>query len=85
VRACLQVDGAAGGEVTAGPRPLGARSEHLLGERREDHVDHGHLQRPADEAAAKRVGREVANAMGLHSRLLEQPPVDRELPVCRIL
>ena len=31
------------------------------------------------------VGRELAHAVGLHPRLLEQPPVDGELPVDRVV
>ncbi len=39
----------------------------------------------ADEPAAQRVGREVADAVGFHPRLFEQPPVDGELPVGRVV
>ena len=77
----LQVDGRARGEV-ARQRPTGGRElEHLSGEGGEDHVRDRRLQRAADEPAAQRVGRELAHAVRLHPRLLEQPPVDRELPV----
>ena len=65
----------------AGTEP---RGEQLLGECGEDHVDHRRLQRPADEPAAQRVCGELAHAVGLHPRLLEQPPVDRELPIGRV-
>jgi len=43
------------------------------------------LERAPDESAAQRAGREVADAVGFHPRLLEQPPVDRELPVGRLI
>ncbi len=65
--------------------PAGAAVSSLFGERGQDHVDDGSLQSAADEPAAERVGRELADAVGLHPRLLEQPPVDRELPVGGVL
>lgn len=43
------------------------------------------LQRVADEPAARAVGWELADAVGLHARLFEQPPVDGELPVVRVV
>ncbi len=81
VGAGLQVDGRARGEIACQRLAAGRELEHLLGEGGEDHVRDRRLQRPADEPAAQRVGRELAHAVGLHPRLLEQPPVDRELPV----
>ena len=76
-----QVDRRARGEV-ARQRPTGGRElEHVSGECGEDHVRDRRLQRAADEPAAQRVGRELAHAVRLHPRLLEQPPVDRALPV----
>ncbi len=82
VGAGLQVDGRAGGEVARQRLARNGRElEHLLGEGGQDHVRDSRLQRPADEPAAQRVGRELADAVGLHPRLFEQPPVDRELPV----
>ena len=81
----LQVDGRAGGEIP-GERPTGGRQlDHLRGERGQDHVGDGRLQRATDEPAARALGWELAHAVGLHPRLLEQPPVDSELPVGRIV
>ena len=77
VGAGLQVDGRPCGEIACQRPAAGRELEHLLGEGREDHVRNGRLQRAADEPPAERVGRELAHAMGLHPRLLEQPPVDR--------
>ena len=81
VGAGLQVDGRARGEVARQRLTSGRELEHLSGEGGEDHVGDRRLQRAADEPAAQRVGRELAHAVGLHPRLFEQPPVDRELPV----
>ena len=81
----LQVDGRAGGEVARQRLARNRRGHHLLGERGQDHVDDSRLQRAADEPAAQRVGRELADAVGFHPRLFEQPPVDRELPVGRVV
>ena len=81
---CEQVDGGPGGEVPR-QRSAGRRErEHLRGEGRQDHVSDGRPQRPADEPATQQVGRELPYAVGLHPRLLEQPAVDRELPLDRI-
>jgi hypothetical protein len=85
VGAGLEVDGAAGGEVAARRGARSESGEHLLGEGGQDHVDDGGLQRPPDEPATYRAGWKVANPVGLHPRLLEQPAVDRELPVGRVL
>ena len=83
VGARVQVDVRARGEVPAhtGTEHAG---EQLLGECGQDHVDHRGLQRAADEPAAQRVGRELAHAVGLHPRLLEQPPVNGQLPFVRV-
>ena len=81
----LQVDGRARGEVARQRLTGGRELEHLSGECGEDHVGDRRLQRAADEPAAQRVGRELAHAVGLHPRLLEQPPVDRQLPVVRVV
>jgi hypothetical protein len=84
VGARLQVHVRARGEVPAHTGTEHA-SEQLLGESGQDHVNYRGLQRAADEPAAQRVGRELAHAVRLHPRLLEQPPVDGELPVVRVL
>ena len=85
VGARLQVDGRAPGHVARQRLAGGRELEQLPGERGQDHVDDRRLQRAADEPAAQRVGRELADAVGFHARLLEQPPVDRELPVGRVV
>ena len=84
VRAGLQVDGRAAGEVARQRLPRNCRGHHLLGERGQDHVGDSHLQRATDEPATQRVGRELADAVGFHARLFEQPTVDGELPVGRV-
>jgi hypothetical protein len=85
VGAGLQVDARASGEI-ARHRQAGDRgAHHLLCERGQDHVDDGRLECAADEPAAERLRRELADAVGLHPRLLEQPPVNRELPVSGIV
>ena len=68
-----------------GAAPAAEAREHLFRERGQDHVDDCGLQRSPDEPAAQRVGWEVADPVRFHPRLLEQPPVDRELPVGRVL
>ena len=65
--------------------PAVAAVEQLAGERGQDHVDHGGFERAADEPAADGAGRVLADAVGFHARLFEQPAVDRELPVGRVL
>ena len=84
VGAGLQVHARAAGDV-AGQRPAGGGcGEQLGGERGQDHVDHGCFERAADEPAADRGGRVLADPVGFHARLFEQPPVDRQLPVGRV-
>ena len=68
-----------------GAAPAAQAREDLFRERGQDHVDDCGLQRSPDEPAAQRVGWEVADPVRFHPRLLEQPPVDRELPVARVL
>jgi len=81
VGARLQVHGCAPGQV-AGHRPAGdRRGEQLGGEGGQDHVRHGRLQCPAEEPAAERCRQVLADPVGLHAGLFEQPSVDRELPV----
>jgi hypothetical protein len=80
----LQVDGRTGGEVTRQRLARNRPGHHLLGERGQDHVDDRGLQRTTDEPPAQRVGRELADAVGFHPRLFEQPTVDRELPTGRV-
>jgi hypothetical protein len=85
VSAGPQVDARASGEI-ARHRQAGDRGAHyLLGERGQDHVGHGCLKGAADEPAAERVGRKLADTVGLHPRLFKQPPVDGELPVVRVV
>jgi hypothetical protein len=80
----LQVHGGAPGHV-ARERPAGQpRGEELVCERGQDHVDDGRFERVANEPSAQRAGRVLADAVGLHARLLEQSPVDRELPLDRV-
>ena len=57
----------------------------LPGETRHDHVGDCGAQRGAHEAPARAVGREVAAAVRLHARLLEQRPVARQLPLHRVV
>ncbi len=85
VGAGLQVDGRAAGEVARQRLARNCRGHHLRGERGQDHVGHGCLQRAADEPAAQGLRREVAHAVRLHPRLLEQPPVDGELPIVLVV
>ena len=80
-----QVDARARGEVACQRLTGGRERAHLSGERRQDHVRDRRLQRTADEPTAQRAGRELADAVRLHPRLFEQPPVDRELPVRRVV
>ena len=81
VGACLQVHGRAAGRV-ARQRPAGDRfGDELFGEGGEDHVGDGHLERVADEPSGQGAGRVLAHAVGFHARLLDQPPVDSELPL----
>ena len=54
-------------------------------ERGQDHVDDGCFECVADEPPAQRAGGVLADAVGFHPRLLEQPPVDRELPLVRVV
>ena len=75
VRAGLQVDAGARGRVAR----AGARGEDAGDER----VGDGGAERAGDEAPAHAGGRVLADAVGLHPRLLEQPPVARELRVAR--
>ena len=85
VGARLQIHGGAPGHV-ARERPAGhRRGEELARERGQDHVDDGRLERVADEPSAQRAGRVLADAVGFHARLLEQPPVDRELPLVGVV
>jgi hypothetical protein len=81
VAAGLQVDGGAAGHVAA-HRPAGNRRRcHLLAEGGDDHVDHGGLQRARHEPPADARERVLADAVGLHPGLLEQPPVVGQLPL----
>ena len=66
-------------------RPAIAGGEELVRERGQDHVDDGCFERVADEPSAQRAGRVLADAVGFHARLLEQSPVDRELPLDRVV
>ena len=85
VGAGVQIDGRAGGEIPGERLTGGGQVDHLLDERGQDHVDDGGLQSAADEPAARALGWELAHAVGLHPRLLEQPPVAGELPVDRVV
>ena len=85
VGARLQVDGRAAGHVARQWRPGDRLGEEVFGERGHDHVGHGRLQRVADEPSAERAVGVLADAVGFHARLLEQPPVDGELPLDRVL
>ena len=85
VGAGLQVDARASGEIARHRQAGDCGARDLLGERGQDHVGHGCLEGPADEPAAERVARELADAVGFHPRLFEQPPVDRKLPVRRVV
>ena len=81
----LQVHGGAPGHV-ARERPAGhRRGEELVGERGQDHVGDRRLERVADEPSAQRAGRVLADAVGFHARLLEQPPVDGELTLVGVV
>ncbi len=79
--ASREIDGRARGEIASDRLAGQCGNDQLLGEGGQDHVDHRRLQRAADEPAAERAGWELARAVGLHPWLLEQPPVDGELPV----
>ena len=81
----LQVHARAAGHVAGQRAAGGGRFEQLPGERGQDHVDHGGFERAADEPAADGAGRVLVDAVGFHARLFEQPAVDRELPVGRVL
>ena len=85
VGARLEVHSAAGCKVAARRDACCHARDHLFRERGQDHVDDCSLQRSPDEPAAQRVGREVADPVRFHPRLLEQSPVHRELPVARVL
>ena len=85
VGAGLQVDGGAAGDVAGERLAGGGGGEHLRGEGGQDHVGHRRLKGAAHEPSAHRVGREVADAVGLHARLLEQPAVGGELAVGGVL
>jgi hypothetical protein len=84
VGARLQVHARAAGHVAGQRAAGGGRSEQLAGERGQDHVDHGGFERAADEPAADGAGRVLADPVGFHARLFEQPAVDRKLPVRRV-
>ena len=81
----LQVHARAAGHVAGQLAAGGDGREQLAGERGQDHVDHGGFERAAEEPAANGAGRVLADAVGFHARLFEQPAVDRELPVGRVL
>ena len=85
VGARLQVHGRAAGHVARRWRPGDRLGEELLGERGQDHVGHGRGEGVADEPSAERAVGVLADAVGFHARLLEQPPVDGELPLDRVL
>ena len=85
VGARLQVHGRAAGHVARRWRPGDRLGEELLGERGEDHVGHGRGEGVADEPSAECAVGVLADAVGFHARLLEQPPVDGELPLDRVL
>ena len=86
VGARLQVHGRAAGHV-AGQRPAGGRRGRAAAPANAGRITSidGGFERAADEPAAERAGRVLADAVGFHARLLEQPPVDRELPVVRVV
>ena len=80
-----QIHGRAPGHV-ARERPAGHRcGEDFVRERGQDHVDDGCFECVADEPSAERAGRVLADAVGFHARLLEQSPVDGELPLGRVV
>ena len=54
-------------------------------ERGQDHVDDGCFERLSNEPPAQRSCGVLADAVGFHARLLEQPPVDGELPLGRVV
>jgi len=67
-------------------RPPGERGvRDLAGEHGYDHVGDRGRQCGTHEAPASAVGRELAAAVGLHARLLQQRAVERELKLDRIL
>ena len=85
VGAGLQVDGGAAGHVARERSAGRRRGEELAGEHGEDHVDDRRSERVAHEPPTERAGRVLADAVGFHARLLEQPPVDRELTIVGVL
>ena len=83
--ASLQVHGRAAGHV-ARQCPAGRRrGEELAGEHGEDHVGDRRSERVAHEPPAERGGRVLADAVGFHARLLEQPSVGRQLAIVGVL
>ena len=85
VGAGLQVHGRAAGHVARERSAGRRRGEELVGERGEDHVGDRRSERVAHEPSAERAGRVLADAVGFHARLLEQPSVDRELTIVGVL
>ena len=65
--------------------PAIAAATSSCGERGQDHVDDRRFERVANEPSAQRSGRVLADAVGFHARLLEQSPVDRELPLIGVV
>ena len=84
VGARLQIRGRAPGHVACERSPCYSCCEELFGEGGQDHVGDRGCERVADEPPAQRGVRVLADAVGFHARLLEQPPVDGELPLARI-
>jgi hypothetical protein len=85
VGARLQVHGRAAGHVARQCRAGDRLGGEVLRERGQDHVAQGRFERVADEPSPHRAVGVLADAVGFHARLLEQPPVDGELPLDRVL
>jgi len=85
VGARVQVGHRAARHVARGRPPEGAGRGELRDKARDDAVDHRRLQREPHEPLAAATHGELAAAVGLHARLLEQRAVDRELAFARVV